>query len=58
MAKIEFDDQSCVEVKKSSDANKVIISIAAKDATNSLKKVVNSVEISQEQWVALIADIK
>lgn len=58
MSKIEFDDQSCIEVKKSSDANKVLVSIAAKDATNIFKKVINSVEISREQWDALIADIK
>jgi tRNA threonylcarbamoyladenosine modification (KEOPS) complex Pcc1 subunit len=58
MAKIEFDDQSSVEVKKSADSNKVIICITAKDAANALKKIVNSVEISQEQWNALIADIK
>jgi hypothetical protein len=58
MTKLEFDDQSCIEIKKSSDANKVIISIVAKDAVNTLKKVINSVEISREQWDILIADMK
>jgi tRNA threonylcarbamoyladenosine modification (KEOPS) complex Pcc1 subunit len=58
MSKIEFEDQSRVEIKKSADSNKIIISITAKDATNPLKKVINSVELDESQWKNLIIDIK
>ena len=55
--KITFDDKSCLEIKKSNEGG-IIIFIQAKDATNSLKKITNSVEISLEQWKSLITDIQ
>jgi tRNA threonylcarbamoyladenosine modification (KEOPS) complex Pcc1 subunit len=53
--KIEFEDKSFIEIKKSND--KVIIMIQAKDHTNSLKKITNAVEITAEEFKKLISDV-
>jgi lysophospholipase L1-like esterase len=58
MVKILFDDKSYIEVQKSIEPDKIFITIGAQDAVNPLKKIVNSVEISSEQFKKLIADIK
>lgn len=55
--KIEFDDKSYIECKKSDTHNKVIIVISAKDINNKLKRVTNSVEIDLEQFKALYSSI-
>jgi nitrate reductase NapAB chaperone NapD len=56
--KIEFEDKSYIEVSKSKEPGKVIITIQAKDYTNDLKKISNSVEITIEQWQNLVTGIK
>ena len=56
--KIEFEDKSYIEVRKSDNPDKVFIIIQAKDATNPLKKITNAVEITQDQLKKLIAKIK
>lgn len=56
--KIEFEDKSYIEVNKSIEPGKIVIMIQAKDATNSLKKISNSVEITLAQWQQLINGIK
>lgn len=56
--KIIFDDQSYIMVQKSSEPGKVIILISAKDGSNPLKKIVNSVEITNSQWLELVSDVK
>lgn len=56
--KIEFEDKSYIEVNKSIEPGKIIIMIQAKDATNSLKKISNSVEITLAQWQQLINSVK
>lgn len=58
MAKIQFEDKSYIEVQKSQEPGKVIITIRANDANNLLKKIINSVEITTEQFQQLIAEIK
>ena len=54
--KIEFEDNSYVEIKKNND--KIIIVISAKDHQNNLKKIVNAVELTSEEFNKLISDIK
>lgn len=56
--KIEFEDKSYIEAVKSKEPGKVTITIQAKDYTNALKKISNSVEITTEQWQQLIAGVK
>lgn len=56
--KIEFEDKSYVEVNKSIEPGKIIITIQAKDAANSLKKISNSVEITSNQWQLLFNSVK
>lgn len=53
--KIQFPDKSYVEVKKSSD--KFVILISAKDHNNSLKKITNIVELTEEEFKQLISDV-
>lgn len=56
--KVEFEDKSYLEIKKSSEPGKIVVLIQAKDGNNLLKKITNSVEITTAQWQQLIADIK
>lgn len=58
MSKIVFEDKSSVEVRKSNEPGKIVISIQATDGSNPLKKIVNSVEITSEEFKSLIKDIK
>lgn len=55
--KIEFADKSHVEIKRSSEPGKVLITIQAKDHENNLKKITNCVEVSDEQFKHLISDV-
>lgn len=50
---IEFEDKSYIEFKQVND--KIFISIAAKDALNANKTIINSVEISDKQ-LKMVAD--
>lgn len=54
--KIDFEDGGYVEFSKS-DTGSVIIKICAKDLLNSMKKIINSVEISKEEFKNLINSI-
>jgi hypothetical protein len=55
--KIKFDDNSSVECKKSDSPDKIWIIIQAKDQSNPLKKIINSIEITKEEFKNLISDI-
>ena len=55
--KIEFDDKSCIECRKSDNPGKVIILIKAKDHENPLKKITNAVELTTEEFKKLISDV-
>lgn len=55
--KIEFEDKSFVEIRKSNEPGKVLITIQAKDHENPLKKITNCVEITKEQFKQLISDV-
>lgn len=49
-----FDDKSYVEVKKSATTDKIIITIAALDPQSKRVSIINSVELTQEQFDQLI----
>lgn len=53
--KIVFEDKSYIDCQKSND--KIIFIISAKDAANPNKKIVNAVELSEEEFKKLISDI-
>ena len=55
--KIEFEDNSSVECKKSDNPGKVLIVIKAKDQANPLKKIINSVEMTTDEFKKLISEI-
>lgn len=55
--KIEFEDRSFIECKKSENSDKIIILIQAKDYNNPLKKITNAVEMSIEDFKKLISEI-
>lgn len=55
--KIDFEDGSSVELKKSEKSDNYFIIIKAKDYENPLRKIVNSVELTNEQLMVLIKDI-
>ena len=59
MSKIVFEDKSYVEIKKSTtESNKIVLIIHAKDQSNALKRVVNAVEITDDQFRQLISDVQ
>lgn len=53
--KITFDDKTYVECRTADD--KIVIIISAKDQSNPLRKIVNAVEISKEEFKRLISDV-
>lgn len=55
--KIQFDDNSYIEIIKSDNPGKMIITISAQDYENNKKKIVNSVEISNDEFKQLISDV-
>jgi nitrate reductase NapAB chaperone NapD len=55
--KITFEDKSFVEVKKSDNPGKIVLTISAKDHTDPLKKITNAVEITTEEFKKLISDV-
>lgn len=56
--KIEFDDKSYIECRKSDNPGKILLIISAKDGSNSLKKITNAVELTGEEFKQLISDIQ
>jgi hypothetical protein len=57
MSKLVFEDKSFVEIIKSDNPGKVIISISARDGSDKLKKINNAVEITVEEFKELIRDM-
>ena len=55
--KIQFEDNSFVECKKSDNSDKVVIIISAKDYQNPLKRIDNAVELTVEEFKQLISDV-
>lgn len=55
--KIQFDDKSYIDCRKSED-DKIVIIVSAKDYDNPLKKITNSVELSIEDFKKLISDVQ
>jgi hypothetical protein len=49
--KIEFTDKSYIEVQKSD--GKIVIMLYAKDAENPRKGIINSCEMTKEQFIEL-----
>jgi len=57
--KVQFEDRSFIECRVSDqDANEIIITIQAKDYSNPLKKVTNTVKLTLEQFKQLISQIQ
>jgi hypothetical protein len=54
--KKEFEDKSFIEFKKSK--NGIIIIMGARDSTNNLKLLVNSKEISEEEFREMVNDLQ
>ena len=52
--KIEFNDHSFIEIYKSINNDKVFITISARDSEKSLSTIINSVELTLEQFNNLI----
>lgn len=55
--KIEFPDKSYVECQKSSHPGKITLTVAAKASDNPLKRIINTVEMTTEQFKSLISDV-
>lgn len=56
--KIVFEDGSYIDIQKSSEPGKVIVTILAKDHMNAMKNIANSVEISKEELKQLVESVK
>lgn len=57
MSKIVFEDKSYIQIKKSDEPEKILVIISAKDSQNPLKKIINSIEITEEEFKKLISDV-
>ena len=57
--RIEFDDKGCnfIEFKKAKDPEKIAIILSSKDGNNINKTIVNSAEITKEQFIELISGL-
>ena len=55
--RIDFEDKSYIECQKSDHPGKVLVVISAKDLESPLKRIVNTVELTTEQFKSLISDI-
>ena len=55
--KITFDDKSYIDCQKSNEPGKIMIIISAKDGTDPLKKIINAVELTADEFRKLISDI-
>lgn len=51
--KITFEDKSFLEIVQSNDPDLIIISVGAKDYQNNRKLIVNSIEITKDQFQEL-----
>jgi len=58
--KIDFDDKGhdYIEIiRDPKDLAKIIITISARDASNPLKTIVNSVDMTEVEFLQLISDL-
>lgn len=55
--KIEFNDKSYIECRKSDQPDKIVITISAKDYDNPLKRITNAVELTAEEFKRLLSDV-
>lgn len=53
--KISFDDKSYVEIKKDNDS--IVIIISGRDSNDRLKKITNSVSLTEDQFYQLIKSL-
>jgi mevalonate pyrophosphate decarboxylase len=56
--KLQFEDKSFIECRKSDTPDKIVLIISAKDNDNSRKKITNACEITKEEFQKLISDIQ
>lgn len=54
--KISFDDHSYIEIMVTANGN-VSVVLSAKDGKNAKNTIVNSAEISKEQFLKLVAEV-
>ena len=54
--KITFKDRSYIEIRKTDKNDNILIIIGAKDVEDQQKKIVNSVEITKDQFEQLISE--
>lgn len=54
---INFEDGSYLEISRSNNPRKILITVAAKQIENPLETIINSVEITDKDFNLLINDI-
>lgn len=54
MSKIIFEDKSYIEVIKSPNPGKILVSIVARDHEKKLAIIANSVELTEAQFASLV----
>lgn len=55
--RIEFSRGNFIDISKTKEG-KIAIILSSKDVENSRKTIVNSVEISQEEFISMINDLE
>ncbi|KKN70825.1 hypothetical protein LCGC14_0427170 [marine sediment metagenome] len=57
--KLEFDDKgyNFIEFKEAKDSGKIAVVLSSKDGSNPNKTIVNSAEITKEQFIELISGL-
>lgn len=58
MSKLIFDDNSFIEIRKSSEPDKVVIMISSRDGDNPRTKITNACEITMKEFKSLIGDVQ
>lgn len=56
--RIDFEDKSFISFEHSTSPGKVIISLGAKNFKNPLETIINSAELSLEEFNNLVNDIQ
>lgn len=55
--RIDFEDKSYIDCQKSDHPDKILVVISAKDHESPLKRIINTVELTTEQFKKMISDI-
>ena len=54
--RIDFEDKSYVEIRRSTEPSKLLLLIQARDYSDPMKRITNSVELTEQQLMQLTSE--